>query len=416
MAVVVQELVNADNAGVMFTCDPLTGNPGYITVTANYGIGESVVSASAEPDTFMLKKRGPQRPIIESSQIGQKSVYTTSSEGGGVATVSLSSEKATCACISEHDVQTLAAIGAQVEKTYTTPQDIEWALMDGKFFMLQCRPVTTFFRESDCEMIHEFDEGIKSAKEVLTKANVSEVLPGAASPLCISLLRCGFEMYGRDTAVRFMYSSSPDRSQYMPMWGPMHRYSYFLWLSDGLRKTGPDANVMEKSFMYSILGRDASEEVETGVKRSRTITRWKLLVQFYHIAKAMLTVSYGVKNTSRKTAELHLSVDETSTAAQIHDYMGRSLHHLREPAILLLKVSLSASFYNAIILHILSGARGALDAEVFSELSKMLSGAEAESADVPRMIKELGRVLRESPEKEKFLKMTSEVNAFQQIP
>ncbi|KAH7967050.1 hypothetical protein HPB49_021819 [Dermacentor silvarum] len=125
----------------------------------------------------------------------------------------------------------------------------------------------------------------------------------------------------------------------------------------------------------------------------------------------MLTVSYGVENTSRKTAELHLSVDETSTAAQIHDYMGRSLHHLREPAILLLKVSLSASFYNAIILHILSGARGALDAEVFSELSKMLSGAEAESADVPRMIKELGRVLRESPEKEKFLKMTSEAAA-----
>ncbi|XP_037561626.2 uncharacterized protein LOC119440828 [Dermacentor silvarum] len=126
------------------------------------------------------------------------------------------------------------------------------------------------------------------------------------------------------------------------------------------------------------------------------------------LGEAMLTVSYGVENTSRKTAELHLSVDETSTAAQIHDYMGRSLHHLREPAILLLKVSLSASFYNAIILHILSGARGALDAEVFSELSKMLSGAEAESADVPRMIKELGRVLRESPEKEKFLKMTSE--------
>ncbi|XP_070387389.1 rifampicin phosphotransferase-like [Dermacentor albipictus] len=300
------------------------------------------------------------------------------------------------------------ALPRQVEKTYTTPQDIEWALRDGKFFMLQCRPVTTFFRESDCEMLHEFDEGIKSAKEVLTKGNVSEVLPGAASPLAMSLLRCGFEAHGKGTAGRFMYASSLDRSQYIPMWGPMHRYSYFLWLSDGLRKTGPDANIMEKSFMYSILGRDASEEVATGVKRTRTINCWKLPVQFYHIVKSMLTVSYGVESTSRKTSELRLFVDQKSTAAQIHDYMGRSLHHLREPATLLLKVSMSSSFYNAIIIHILSAARGALDAEVFSELAKILRGAEAESADVPRMIKELGQVIRESPEKEKFLKMTSE--------
>ncbi|KAH7963681.1 hypothetical protein HPB52_022409 [Rhipicephalus sanguineus] len=134
----------------------------------------------------------------------------------------------------------------------------------------------------------------------------------------------------QDTAVRFMYACDPDRSQYVTMWGPMHRYNYFLWLSDGTRKTGPDANMMEKSFMYSILGRDASEEVETCVKRSRKITRWKLLVQFCYIAKTMFTVSHGVESTSRKTAELRLKVDERATAAQIYDYMGRSLHHLLE--------------------------------------------------------------------------------------
>ncbi|XP_037509994.2 putative phosphoenolpyruvate synthase [Rhipicephalus sanguineus] len=408
MAVVVQELVAPDAAGVMFTCDPLTGNPGVITVTANYGIGESVVSASAEPDTFVLRKRGSEEPTIESSKIGNKSVFTIPSENDGVATVSLSAEKSHQACMSEEHVKTLATIGSQIEKTYTTPQDMEWAFRNGKFFLLQSRPVTTFLRESDCEMVHEFDEGVKSAKEILTKANVSEVMPGATCPLAISLLRCGFEINCRDTAVRFMYACDPDRSQYVTMWGPMHRYNYFLWLSDGTRKTGPDANMMEKSFMYSILGRDASEEVETCVKRSRKITRWKLLVQFCYIAKTMFTVSHGVESTSRKTAELRLKVDERATAAQIYDYMGRSLHHLLEPAILLIKVSLSSSFYNAIILHILSAAKGALDAEVFSELSQILRGAEVESATVPRMIQELGRVLRESTDKEKFLNMTTE--------
>ncbi|KAH7963680.1 hypothetical protein HPB52_022408 [Rhipicephalus sanguineus] len=173
MAVVVQELVSPDAAGVMFTCDPLTGNPGVITVTANYGIGESVVSASVEPDTFVLRKRGSQEPTIESSQIGNKSVFTIPSENDGVATVSLSAEKSQQACMSEEDVKTLATIGSQIEKTYTTPQDMEWAFRNGKFFLLQSRPVTTFLRESDCEMVHEFDEGVKSAKEILTKANVS---------------------------------------------------------------------------------------------------------------------------------------------------------------------------------------------------------------------------------------------------
>ncbi|KAL1475490.1 hypothetical protein MTO96_037255 [Rhipicephalus appendiculatus] len=153
MAVVVQELVAPDAAGVMFTCDPLTGNPGIITVTANYGIGEE--------------------PTIESSQIGSKSVFTIPSENDGVATVSVSAEKCEHACISEKDTKTLASIGSQIEKTYTTPQDMEWAFRDGKFFLLQSRPVTTFLRESDCEMVHEFDEGVKSAKEILTTANVS---------------------------------------------------------------------------------------------------------------------------------------------------------------------------------------------------------------------------------------------------
>ncbi|CAN7994634.1 unnamed protein product, partial [Ixodes pacificus] len=72
MAVVIQEMVNAEVAGVMFTCDPLTGNPAYITVTANYGLGESVVSASAEPDTYVLKRAPGMRPVLESVQVGHK--------------------------------------------------------------------------------------------------------------------------------------------------------------------------------------------------------------------------------------------------------------------------------------------------------------------------------------------------------
>ncbi|XP_049269994.1 uncharacterized phosphotransferase YvkC [Rhipicephalus sanguineus] len=412
MAVVVQELVDATAAGVMFTCDPLTGSPSYITVTANYGIGESVVSASADPDTFVLKKTGAEKVTIESRQIGHKSVYTAISENGEVATVPLSSEMAQSVCMNDKDIEELAVIGVQIEKTYTIPQDIEWAFSDGKFFMLQSRPVTTFLRETDSELIHEFDSGLKSAKELLTKGNVSEVLPGAMPPLTSSFMLAAFDIYCKvsfqEDEMRFSHAFNPDRTQYVPASIPMHRYNFFLWLSDGQRRAGSDAGVMEGAFLHNILGRDTSDDVKDAVKRVKKPDMWKLPMHLYYLAEAMLTIARGVEETSRKYAMLRLSVDGLTTATQVYDYISQNLHHLREPAIFLMKKAIASSFYNAIILQILGAAKRGLSSEVFSEMSKILSGVEVESADVPRMIQELGRVLRESPDREKFLNMTTE--------
>lgn len=55
MAVVIQKMINCDSAGVVFTCDPVTGNERFVAITANYGIGESVVSALSEPDSIKVE-------------------------------------------------------------------------------------------------------------------------------------------------------------------------------------------------------------------------------------------------------------------------------------------------------------------------------------------------------------------------
>lgn len=67
MAVVVQEMVSAESAGVMFTCDPVTSNPSAILITANYGLGESVVSAAADPDSFSLRRVGSEIELVAKS-------------------------------------------------------------------------------------------------------------------------------------------------------------------------------------------------------------------------------------------------------------------------------------------------------------------------------------------------------------
>lgn len=408
MAVVVQELVDANAAGVMFTCDPLTGSPAQITVTANYGLGESVVSASAEPDTFVLRRAGLSKPAVTSTQLGHKSVYTTSSDSGGVVTTPVSEEKARSACISKEDVETLAYIGTQIEKTYTTPQDIEWAISNGRFFMLQCRPVTTFFRESDCEMIHEFDNGLKCEKEVLCKANMAEVLPGATSPLSYSLIRVGIDTYCRDLCLRLVQSGEPDPTQYHSLWMPLQRYNYFMWLSDGQRRTGPGSTLLDRSLMYSVMGRDVSAEVEAGVQRVRRLNKAKIPQQTLFTLKLMFSGSKAFDEAATKAGELKLSDQGIITAEQLYEYIGRNLYHMREPAVLLVKAFASSSMYNLIIIQVLASAAGELNNEVFSELSKILLGGDVESAGVPRMIQELGSMLRDSPEKERFLNMSTE--------
>ncbi|XP_077516891.1 rifampicin phosphotransferase-like isoform X2 [Amblyomma americanum] len=408
MAVVVQEMVDASAAGVMFTCDPVTGSPAQITVTANYGLGESVVSASAEPDAFVLKRTGAARPFVHSVQLGHKSIYTTVSESDGVVMLPVAEDQSRAPCLSNEDVETLAYIGTQIEKTCTAPQDIEWAICNGKFYMLQSRPVTTFFKETDCEMIHEFDNGLKSEKEVLSKANMSEVLPGATSPLSLSFMRVAFDAYCRDIGTKLALMYSPDPTQYVPLWMLQQRYNYFLWLSDGTRATGQAATLWDKAVMFSTLGRDVTEEVNAGVKRARLSDRTKLPLQIYHALKLLLTVDKGLEKVAAKAADRRLSVEGMLTATQMYHYLCCNLHHLREPTVAQVGAFASSSLYNLIVLQVLGTANGELNMEVFCELSKILLGGDVESAEVPRMIQELGATLRRSPDRQHFLDMSTE--------
>ena len=120
MAVVIQEMVNCDSAGVMFTCDPITGDERVIEITANYGLGESVVSASAEPDTIRLsvdiksnslsKKRSVKG--IESKTIGAKKTSIRLDENGGTVEEEIN-DKNNC-CISDDLSTLLGNLGLRV--------------------------------------------------------------------------------------------------------------------------------------------------------------------------------------------------------------------------------------------------------------------------------------------------------------
>ncbi|MEM2930008.1 MAG: PEP/pyruvate-binding domain-containing protein [Thermoproteota archaeon] len=149
MAVIVQTMVPAKSAGVLFTVDPVSSDSSQMVVESNFGLGESVVSGRAMPDRFVIL-RGAQEggePLkIVSREIGTKNYVSKPISGveTGVEHVEIPFEEHFQPSLSEEHVFRLSEIGLAVEKVFGCPQDVEWAVdEDNNILILQSRPVTS---------------------------------------------------------------------------------------------------------------------------------------------------------------------------------------------------------------------------------------------------------------------------------
>ena len=138
MAVVVQRMVEAEVAGVLFTCDPVRKRSDRMVVEAVLGLGEAVVSGEVTPDHYVLKRDGK----VRKAQIHTQPYAVVSVPAGGVAERRLSAEEGAAQKVSEDVLARLARLGDDLEQRLGAPQDIEWALQGGEIFVLQSRPVT----------------------------------------------------------------------------------------------------------------------------------------------------------------------------------------------------------------------------------------------------------------------------------
>ncbi|MBI9048959.1 MAG: phosphoenolpyruvate synthase [Anaerolineaceae bacterium] len=142
LSVVVQKMVESESSGILFTADPLSGNRAEIVINAGFGLGEALVSGIITPDTYQISKSDPTDVKIE---IGSKHAAIQYAVQGGTEKISLPVEKQEAQVLSSLEIQQLADMGKDIESHYGTPQDIEWAKVDGKFYILQTRPITTLF-------------------------------------------------------------------------------------------------------------------------------------------------------------------------------------------------------------------------------------------------------------------------------
>ncbi len=146
LAVVVQQMVQAATAGVLFTADPVTGTRHHSVLDASPGLGEAVVSGAVNPDRFVVDSTTGE---ILSRRIGDKRMLIRARTGGGVERVERPDGEGTPA-LSDSQIKALTDLGRRVQDHFGSPQDIEWALDEsGTVWLTQARPITTLYPVPD---------------------------------------------------------------------------------------------------------------------------------------------------------------------------------------------------------------------------------------------------------------------------
>lgn len=140
MAVVVQLMVDSDCSGVAFTADPSTGDTDLVVIEAAVGLGEVVVSGAVEPDTYVVAKDGPR---VLRTRIGHQNHKIVRGPLGTDLRVDLDYAEGARRVLTDDQVLDLAALALRVEDHYGLPQDLEWATVDGRTWLVQSGPITT---------------------------------------------------------------------------------------------------------------------------------------------------------------------------------------------------------------------------------------------------------------------------------
>jgi phosphohistidine swiveling domain-containing protein len=181
LAVVVQRMVESEAAGVMFTANPTNGLRSEVAISAAWGLGESVVSGSVTPDSIVVEKESGR---ILSSEISDKEVMSVYTEGGTQEQL-VPETRRTEPVLDDEAAAELARYGAQIEELYGIPQDIEWALSDGEFFIVQARPITAL---PEPEADPPTDWSVADPKALYVRASIVEQMPDPLSPLFADLI------------------------------------------------------------------------------------------------------------------------------------------------------------------------------------------------------------------------------------
>lgn len=180
-AVLVQEFVDAEAAGVAFGADPVSGRRGHAVVSAVWGLGSALVTGDANADTWRIDRSGQ----IVDREIAQKSIKHSPAPKATTGTKEepIDTDHQQRPALSDHHVRSVAKLVRRTGEHFSVPQDIEWALRDGELLLLQSRPITSLRRLPDPD----------GRLQLWDNSNIAESYSGITTPLTFTFARHAYE-------------------------------------------------------------------------------------------------------------------------------------------------------------------------------------------------------------------------------
>ncbi|XP_059175939.1 uncharacterized phosphotransferase YvkC-like [Physella acuta] len=328
IGVVIQEMVPAESAGVMFTADPLTGSNSHVVINANFGLGESVVSGISNPDTITVERHpefihDTSKLVIGSVVAGDKKIKIVETGDGGIKEEALS-EGSKVVSLNDELILNLATLGVELEKYYGCPRDIEWAVVGEEIYLLQCRPITVSEVETEEELIHEFDSPATCDYQWWTTANISEMLPGAVTPLTLSTFQTSIEY---SLQVLNMHLGGRRKTVRLPKSIPSYCNHLFICLTDISTIFLTAALVSKDSMAINLLGELLPQLEDEDIKNyfgRKPLGFFRKTLNFLQLIRVSLK-STAVTAQWEKRLETDVVKDEGADATGLYKCIDKKL-------------------------------------------------------------------------------------------
>lgn len=332
MNIVVQCMVDACSAGVLFSADPISGRHDRCVIDAVSGLGEALVSGEVTPDHYELSN---DSRIVHSELVDNKPILSIAQ------------------CQQLHREAQIAVKNAE------EPLDLEWAFdQDGRLFWLQARPITTLGSD-----LNELDTPLNSG-DVLTRCNVGEMMPGASCPLTFSTTGRAIE-YGMQH-MHVSYASRPSVNEQWTQLAMSHG-KMFLNLTGAASAAATVLGVDVKSLGQSVCGR-----IITELQEPKKQALWKRLLGMIKLLNYLKQADSVIAEFRHRTENFELPCNGNSNDIAIA--LDNAQGFLYEAFCVHLQSSTTSGFASNVIQAIISGGQYSSPEEE-AEAARLLAGA-----------------------------------------
>lgn len=312
MAIIVQEMIDADVSGVAFGFNPVTGNRAEVVINATYGLGEGLVSGALNADQYIVSFENQCRETIAVKE--QKLVLNTAGSGG-THFVPVEEELQEMAALLVPQLIELKELLVQLYAHFNVYQDIEFAIKDNQLYLLQSRPITTLSMPD-----------VSGERIIWDSSNIIESYPGITSPLTFSFIRDVYEaVYRQFAGIMGVNARTIDENSavFENMLGLLNGRVYYNLLSWYKALALLPGYALNAEFMEKMMGVKERFELKDVPKRSKFLERVRVL----NMVRIMLK---NLRQLPKMSRQFQLDFNQKMTEYEAIDLNQKGAFELME--------------------------------------------------------------------------------------